>query len=37
MKVADFAAVMRLGRIEALGEPRDVADILAAAYLGSSS
>jgi branched-chain amino acid transport system ATP-binding protein len=37
MKVADYAAVMRLGRIEALGEPGDVVETLAEAYLGSAS
>ena len=34
MQVADYAAVMRLGRIEAFGEPADVADSLSRAYLG---
>ena len=36
-KVADFAAVMRLGRIEAVGEPDDITDLLSEAYLGSMS
>jgi branched-chain amino acid transport system ATP-binding protein len=36
-KVADFAAVMRLGRIEAIGEPDDITDLLSEAYLGSVS
>lgn len=34
MKVADYAAVMRQGRIEVFGEPTDVAGSLAEAYLG---
>jgi branched-chain amino acid transport system ATP-binding protein len=33
--VADYAAVMRRGRIVALGQPEDVADELSAAYLGA--
>jgi branched-chain amino acid transport system ATP-binding protein len=37
LKVADYAAVMRLGRIEAVGQPADVADLLSAAYLGGGS
>ena len=36
-KVADFAAVMRLGRIETVGEPGDISELLAEAYLGSGS
>jgi branched-chain amino acid transport system ATP-binding protein len=34
MKVADYAAVMRQGRIEVFGEPADVAGALTEAYLG---
>jgi branched-chain amino acid transport system ATP-binding protein len=34
LDVADYAAVMRLGRIEAAGRPEDVLDSLSAAYLG---
>jgi branched-chain amino acid transport system ATP-binding protein len=34
MKVADYAAIMRQGRIERVGEPADVADALTEAYLG---
>ncbi len=37
LKVADYAAIMRLGRIEAVGQPADVADALSDAYLGSGS
>lgn len=37
MKVADYAAVMRQGRIETIGEPADVADSLSEAYLGVMS
>jgi branched-chain amino acid transport system ATP-binding protein len=37
LKVADHAAVMRLGRIEAFGRPDDVADSLSQAYLGGRS
>jgi branched-chain amino acid transport system ATP-binding protein len=36
MQVADYAAIMRLGRIEAFGEPTDVADSLSQAYLGAA-
>ena len=34
MRVSDYAAVMRQGRIEVFGEPADVADSLTEAYLG---
>ena len=37
LKVADYAAVMRQGRIEILGEPGDVSDALSEAYLGVMS
>jgi branched-chain amino acid transport system ATP-binding protein len=37
LKVADHAAVMRLGRIEAVGRPDEIADSLSAAYLGASA
>jgi branched-chain amino acid transport system ATP-binding protein len=36
MQVADYAAIMRLGRIEAFGEPADVASSLEDAYLGAA-
>jgi branched-chain amino acid transport system ATP-binding protein len=36
LKVADYAAVMRQGGIEVMGEPVDVAGELTAAYLGAS-
>jgi branched-chain amino acid transport system ATP-binding protein len=36
LKVADYAAVMRLGRIEAVGQPADVEELLSAAYLGGA-
>jgi branched-chain amino acid transport system ATP-binding protein len=35
MKVAEYAAIMRHGRIATIGEPADVADDLTAAYLGA--
>jgi branched-chain amino acid transport system ATP-binding protein len=35
MRVAEYAAIMRQGRIEVLGEPGDVAGELTAAYLGA--
>jgi branched-chain amino acid transport system ATP-binding protein len=35
LEVADRAAIMRQGRIVAAGAPGDVADELAAAYLGA--
>ncbi|HEV2369392.1 MAG TPA: ABC transporter ATP-binding protein [Acidimicrobiales bacterium] len=35
LKVADYAAIMRQGRIEVLGEPTDVAGALSEAYLGA--
>ncbi|HUZ43791.1 MAG TPA: ABC transporter ATP-binding protein [Acidimicrobiales bacterium] len=35
--VADYAAIMRQGRIETLGEPADVVDSLSEAYLGRMS
>ena len=34
LKVADYAAIMRLGRISAVGTPADIADALSDAYLG---
>jgi len=34
LKVADYAAVMRLGRIEASGTPSQIADSLSEVYLG---
>jgi branched-chain amino acid transport system ATP-binding protein len=34
LKVADYAAVMRLGRIEAAGTPAQIADSLSDVYLG---
>jgi branched-chain amino acid transport system ATP-binding protein len=34
LRVADYAAIMRQGRIEVLGEPDDVQDALSEAYLG---
>jgi branched-chain amino acid transport system ATP-binding protein len=37
LSVADAAAVMRLGRIVAMGKPVDVADALSEAYLGAAS
>jgi branched-chain amino acid transport system ATP-binding protein len=37
MKVADYAAIMRQGRIDRVGEPADVADALAEAYLGATA
>lgn len=36
MRVADYAAIMRQGRIEMFGEPADVAGSLAEAYLGAT-
>ena len=35
LRVADYAAVMRHGRIELLGEPGDVAGALSGSYLGA--
>jgi len=35
MRVAEYAAIMRQGRITTVGEPDDVADDLTAAYLGA--
>jgi branched-chain amino acid transport system ATP-binding protein len=35
LEVADYAAVMRQGRIVAVGEPTDVAEALSEAYLGA--
>ena len=35
LRVADYAAVMRHGRIEVLGEPADVAGALSGSYLGA--
>ena len=35
MKVAEYAVIMRHGRITTVGEPSDVADDLTAAYLGA--
>ena len=37
LKVADYAAIMRQGRIELIGEPGDVTDALSEAYLGVMS
>jgi branched-chain amino acid transport system ATP-binding protein len=37
LEVADYAAVMRLGRIEAAGRPADVSDALAEVYLGGKT
>jgi branched-chain amino acid transport system ATP-binding protein len=37
LKVADIGVVMRLGRIDAVGRPDEVADSLSAAYLGAAS
>src|SRR5207245_1971936 len=37
LKVADHAAIMRLGRIRAAGAPADIADALSEAYLGPHS
>ena len=37
LRVADYAAIMRQGRIEILGEPADVRDALSEAYLGVMS
>jgi branched-chain amino acid transport system ATP-binding protein len=34
LAVADYAAVMSQGRITAVGEPRDIEDIVHEAYLG---
>jgi branched-chain amino acid transport system ATP-binding protein len=34
LKVADYAAVMRQGRIDIVGDPDEVADHLSGAYLG---
>ena len=36
MKVADYAAVMRQGRIETFGEPSDVSESLTESYLGKA-
>ncbi len=35
MGVADYVAIMRLGRIEMLGEPADVADHVTEAYMSA--
>ena len=35
MKVAEYAVIMRHGRITTVGEPADVAEDLTAAYLGA--
>ena len=37
LKVADYAAVMRQGRIHLVGEPQEVAGLLSEAYLGAAS
>ena len=37
LEVADYAAVMRLGRIEAAGRPADIAAALSDVYLGGGS
>jgi branched-chain amino acid transport system ATP-binding protein len=37
LKVADYAAVLRLGRIEAAGRPDDIADSLADVYIGAKA
>jgi branched-chain amino acid transport system ATP-binding protein len=37
LRVAEYAVLMRRGRIESLGEPADVAEELTAAYLGASA
>jgi branched-chain amino acid transport system ATP-binding protein len=37
LRVADHAAIMRLGRIEAAGRPDDVAEAVAEMYLGAAS
>jgi branched-chain amino acid transport system ATP-binding protein len=37
LRVADFAAVLSQGRIVAVGEPQDVADLVSAAYLGGAA
>ena len=37
LKVSDYAAIMRQGRIEMIGEPADVTDALSEAYLGVMS
>jgi branched-chain amino acid transport system ATP-binding protein len=36
LAIADYAAVMVQGRIEAVGQPQDLKDEVAAAYLGAS-
>ena len=33
LRVADYAALMRLGRIEMMGEPDDVDDYVSDAYM----
>jgi branched-chain amino acid transport system ATP-binding protein len=37
LEVADYAAIMTQGRIQAFGEPGEIEDALAAAYLGVAS
>jgi branched-chain amino acid transport system ATP-binding protein len=37
LEVADYAAIMRLGRIEAAGKPGEIAGAVAEAYLGGGS
>jgi len=37
LRVADYAAIMRLGRVETAGRPDEVAAALADAYLGAAS
>jgi branched-chain amino acid transport system ATP-binding protein len=37
LKVSDYAAIMTQGRIEAVGEPADIADAVSAAYLGGAA
>ncbi|MCU1460884.1 MAG: transporter related protein [Acidimicrobiales bacterium] len=37
LKVSDYAAIMTQGRIEAVGEPADIAGAVSAAYLGGAA
>ena len=37
LRVADFAAVMAQGRVQAVGHPSEIADMLSATYLGGAA